>query len=158
MVMDSMRLNREGAAPLKAHISEIDAISSREELLRRCALEHENLLFSLFVSADEKDSDNNIVCVSQSGLSLGNRDYYLSYDPPHVLVREAMKEYITNLFILLGSQLREEVQQACRQERMADVSADRQRLLQSDDQRNLFLGRIPAAAPLNVNSDAAANY
>lgn len=102
MVMDSTRLNREGAAPLKAHIAEVDAISTREELLRRCAIEHDNLLFSLYVSADQKDSDNNIVCVSQSGLSLGNRDYYLSDDPQKVSVREAMKEHIRNLFILTG--------------------------------------------------------
>lgn len=71
MMMDSTRLNAEGAAPIKAHIAELDAISTREELLSRCAKEHDDLLFSVYISADEKDADNNIVCVSQSGLSLG---------------------------------------------------------------------------------------
>ena len=87
MMMDSVRLNNEGAAPLKAHIAEIDAISTREELLAYCAREHDDLLFSMFISADEKDADNNIVCISQSGLSLGNRDYYLSGDPQNEMVR-----------------------------------------------------------------------
>ena len=102
MMMDSVRLNNEGAAPLKAHIAEIDAISTREELLAYCAREHDDLLFSMFISADEKDADNNIVCISQSGLSLGNRDYYLSGDPQNVMVREAMKEHMVRLFVLTG--------------------------------------------------------
>lgn len=102
MMMDSTRLNAEGAAPIKAHIAELDAISTREELLSRCAKEHDDLLFSVYISVDEKDADNNIVCVSQSGLSLGNRDYYLSEDPQNVTVREAMKEHIKNLFVLTG--------------------------------------------------------
>lgn len=102
LMMDSTRLNAEGAAPIKAHIAELDAITTREEFLSHCAKEHDNLLFSLFVSADEKDAANNIVCVSQSGLSMGNRDYYLSDDPQNVLAREAMKAHMKNLFILTG--------------------------------------------------------
>lgn len=70
-MMDSTRLNAEGAAPIKAHIAELDAINTREELLSRCAKEHDNLLFAMYISTDQKDADNNIVCVSQSGLSLG---------------------------------------------------------------------------------------
>lgn len=102
MMMDSTRLNQEGAAPLKAHIAEIDELATREDLLHYCAVNHDNLLFSVFVSADEKDANNNIVCVSQSGLSLGNRDYYLSDDPSNVFIRESMKEHMKNLFVLTG--------------------------------------------------------
>ncbi len=102
MMMDSTRLNTEGAAPLVAHLAEVQAIGTREELLAKCAKEHDNLLFGLFIAADEKNSSDNIVCVSQSGLSLGNRDYYLSDDPQTVAVREAMKEHMTNLFKLAG--------------------------------------------------------
>jgi putative endopeptidase len=102
MAMDSTRLNAEGAAPLKAHLAELDAITTREQLLERCAREHDDLLFGMYVSADEKDADNNIVCISQGGLSLRNKDYYLSDDPQSVSVREAMKEHMKNLFVLTG--------------------------------------------------------
>ncbi len=102
MAMDSVRLNDEGAAPLRAHLAELDEITTREELLSRCAKEHDDLLFGLYVSADQKDADNNIVCVSQSGLTLGNRDYYLSHDPQNAAVREATKEHMKNLFLLAG--------------------------------------------------------
>lgn len=102
MMMDSVRLNSEGAAPLRAHIAEIDAIQTREDLLAHCAREHDNLLFGIYVGADEKDSRNNIVCISQDGLSLGNRDYYLSDDPQNTMIREAMKEHMVRLFVLTG--------------------------------------------------------
>ncbi|MBO4476363.1 MAG: M13 family metallopeptidase [Bacteroidales bacterium] len=102
MAMDSTRLNAEGAAPLKAHLAELEAIGTREELLDYCAREHDNLLFGMYVSADEKDVDNNIVCIGQGGLSLRNRDYYFSEEPGNVAVREAMKEHIRNLFVLTG--------------------------------------------------------
>ena len=102
MAMDSTRLNAEGAAPLKAHLAELDAISTRQELLDYCAREHDNLLFGMYVMADEKDADNNIVCISQGGLTLRNRDYYLSDEPRNVAVREAMKQHMKNLFVLTG--------------------------------------------------------
>ena len=102
MMMDSTRLNAEGAAPLKALIAEVDAIATREDFLKYLATEHNNLFFSMFVSADEKDAANNIVCISQSGLSMGNRDYYLSDDPQNVHARELMKEHMRNLFVLTG--------------------------------------------------------
>ena len=102
MAMDSTRLNAEGAAPLKAHLAELDALTTREQLLDYCAREHDDLFFGLYVMADEKDVDNNIVCISQGGLTLRNRDYYFSQEPRNVAVREAMKEHMKNLFVLTG--------------------------------------------------------
>ena len=53
MMMDSTRLNAEGAAPLKALIAEVDALQTREDFLKYLATEHNNLFFSMYVSADE---------------------------------------------------------------------------------------------------------
>ena len=102
MVMDSVRLNAEGAAPLKAHLAELDGIDSREALLKYCAAEHSNLMFRMGVGPDDKDADNNIVSIGQGGLTLGVRDYYLSDDPETVKFREATKEHMKNLFVLAG--------------------------------------------------------
>jgi putative endopeptidase len=102
MAMDSARLNADGAAPLKAHLAEIDAIGSREELLRHCAREHDNLLFGMYVDADEKDSKNNIVAITQGGLTLRNKEYYSSKDPQNVKMREDTKTHMKNLFVLAG--------------------------------------------------------
>ena len=102
MAMDSVRLNTEGIAPLKAHLAELDAIKTREQLLEHCAKEHDNLLFGMYVGADEKDADNNIVSIGQGGLTLRNKEYYSSKDPQNVMVREATKEHMKNLFVLAG--------------------------------------------------------
>ena len=102
MAMDSARLNADGAAPLKAHLAEIDVIGSREELLRHCAREHDNLLFGMYVDADEKDSKNNIVAITQGGLTLRNKEYYSSKDPQNVKMREDTKTHMKNLFVLAG--------------------------------------------------------
>ena len=102
MAMDSARLNADGAAPLKAHLAELDAINTREELLHHCAVEHDNLLFGIYVGADEKDADNNIVSIGQGGLTLRNKEYYSSKDPQNEMVREATKEHMKNLFVLAG--------------------------------------------------------
>lgn len=102
MAMDSTRLNSEGAAPLKAHLAELEGIKTREELLRRCAKEHDDLLFGIYVGADEKDAENNIVSISQGGLTLRNKEYYSSKDSQNEMVREATKEHMKNLFVLAG--------------------------------------------------------
>ena len=102
MAMDSARLNADGAAPLRAHLAELDGIKTREELLHHCALEHDNLLFGMYLGADEKDADNNILSIGQGGLTLGNKEYYSSKDPQNVKVVEATKEYMKNLFVLSG--------------------------------------------------------
>lgn len=102
MVMDSTRLDAEGIRPIQKYLDEIRGLKTREELIARCTREHDNLFFGLYVGPDEKDSDNNIVCVGQGGLSLGNRDYYFSKDPQSVAVVNAMKKYMTTLFTLVG--------------------------------------------------------
>lgn len=100
--MDSVRLNEEGVAPLLPYLEKINSFQTREELIAYAASEHDNLLWGLYCGADEKDSKNNAVQISQGGLSLGNRDYYLSDDPSIVKIREAAKEHGVNLYKLVG--------------------------------------------------------
>ena len=102
MAMDSTRLNAEGIAPLTAHLAELEDITDRESLLAHMTREHDNLLFSMYISADEKNPDRNIVCISQGGLTMGNREYYVSDDPQNVNARELMKDHMRKLFMLSG--------------------------------------------------------
>jgi len=102
MMMDSTRLNAEGAKPLEKYLDEVRALETREDLIAMLHREHDNFFFGMAVSADEKDSKNNIVCVYQSGLSLRNRDYYFSEDPQSKAVVEAEKKYLRTVFNLVG--------------------------------------------------------
>jgi len=102
LMMDTGRLNADGAKPLKALIAKVEALQSRDELLRYCATHHDNLLFSMFIAPDEKDSNSNIVCISQGGMTMGNRDYYLSDDPKIARERDLMRLHMKNLLVLAG--------------------------------------------------------
>src|SRR5262249_42220713 len=58
--MDSMRIERQGAAPLKPYLDQIAAIRTREELLRSIAVFHVDgfrPLYSVFVGQDERNSN-----------------------------------------------------------------------------------------------------
>ena len=49
-----------------------------------------------------KNSKQNLVYISQGGLSLGERDYYLEADSATVGIRKAYRDYIQRLFELTG--------------------------------------------------------
>ncbi len=104
--MDSVRLNREGCAPLKPVLEKIAAIKDRKEYqLVTAQIDRRGestMMFGMGVGADMRNASMNIVSVSQGGLGLGIRDYYLNDDPQTVRVREAYKTYMKNLFGLVG--------------------------------------------------------
>ena len=101
-VMDTVRLDAEGGYPVMKYLEEIRAISSRKQLLHYLATEHRGLLFGIGLGADSKDSKSNIVGIGQGGLSLGDREYYLSEDEKNVAIREAFRQHGINLFYLCG--------------------------------------------------------
>ena len=100
--MDSVRLNAEGAAPLKPYIEKINSLKSRQEFIDYAASEKDNLFFNIYIGADEKNSAMNIVNLYQGGLSLGDEKYYLGNDEQTVKIREAFKQYIVELLTLSG--------------------------------------------------------
>lgn len=107
LMMDSARLNREGWAPIKPTLDKIAAIKDRKEYqLVTAELDHNGestMMFGIGVGADQKDADWNIVGVSQGGLGLGTRDYYLSPEGQNKKVLDAYKAYLKKLFQMTGS-------------------------------------------------------
>ena len=65
--MDSVRLNNEGFAAIKPYVDKVNAIQTREELLKMMATEHDDLLFGIGIGADQKNAKINIVGVGQGG-------------------------------------------------------------------------------------------
>ncbi|MBP5206267.1 MAG: hypothetical protein J6Z44_05705 [Bacteroidales bacterium] len=102
LAMDSIRLNREAAQPVLNEINRIKAIQTRDELFKYLTREHDNLLWSLYIGVDDKNATQHIVSINQGGLSMGNRDYYVSKDPEIVKIRKAAIEHYENLFKLCG--------------------------------------------------------
>lgn len=59
-------------------------------------------MFGMWIGADEKDSKNNIVTITQGGLTLGQKDYYVEEDEATLKIREAYKKYIVDMCIHNG--------------------------------------------------------
>lgn len=102
MAMDSAKLNADGAAPVQPDLAKINALSSKEDLVAYLAeanLYGDNPFFSDYVYADNEDSNTNILHLTQGGLIMGDRDYYLEqesldqFQTPYI-------DYLSSLFVL----------------------------------------------------------
>ena len=105
MGMDSLRLNTESVAPLKADIDMLMSVDNLQNLAYALATIHTcagNPLFSTGVSADLLNSTMNVLYIEQSGLGMGNRDYYL--DAQNQALRDGYVQWLTKAFTLVGWQ------------------------------------------------------
>lgn len=103
MGLDSVRLNAEGAAPLAADLQLVEGLVDRAQLPEVLAKIHmalANPFFGIGVMADLMDSNVNTLYVGQSGISMGDRDYYV--DPENAPIKEAYKNYLVRIFTLAG--------------------------------------------------------
>ncbi len=103
MGLDEKRLNDEGLAPVKQDLEAISRIVGKESLSALLAKLHSetgNPLFSAGVAADLLNSTMNTLYVEQSGLGMGNRDYYL--DQENEAKRQAYIKWLTAAFDLAG--------------------------------------------------------
>lgn len=106
MGLDSVKLNNEGMAPIKEQLEAIQGLGTKADVAKMVAVLHKEGMtpfFALFVDADEKNSSMNIVQLYQSGLGMGDRDYYLLDDDATMKMRDAYKNYINQLFTLIGA-------------------------------------------------------
>ena len=106
LMMDSVRLNHDGWAPLKPTLDKIKAIKNvREYQIVTAQLDRDGestMMFGIGVGADQRNADWNLVGIGQGGLGLDTRDYYLSDDEQNKRVLEAYKTYLKKLFMLTG--------------------------------------------------------
>lgn len=103
MGMDSVRLNAEGATPLKADLAKINAATRAEfSSLIEWAHSFSGAFFGVGVMGDLKNSDMNILYWGQGALGLGDKDYYVVDDEQNLKIREAYKSYIVKVCKLAG--------------------------------------------------------
>jgi len=69
-------------------------------------------MFSFGATPDLKNSDMMIAGLSQGGLGLPDRDYYVKDDPRSKQVREKYLQHMTNMFMLLGD--KKEAKKTCK--------------------------------------------
>lgn len=101
--LDSTRLNSEGAAPLKKYLDAIYAVTDKDSLNAELAALNkfgEGGFFGTGVSADLKNSTLQVLYLSQGGLGMGDRDYYV--DPQNAELHKGYTDMLVKLFTLSG--------------------------------------------------------
>ncbi len=103
--LDMESRNKAGISPVKPLLNEMEAAKSKADLEKiqlKYAAQGYGVSFGGGFGADEKNVTMNIFQLSQGGLTLGQKDYYVNNDEATVAIREAFKKYIADMFKLYG--------------------------------------------------------
>ena len=101
--IDEARIESLGIQPLAGELEAIGRITSIGDFpaaFVRAARNGVRLPISVTVGQDPQRSDVYAVLISQSGLGMPDRDYYLRADEKFAAIRRAYTDYITRLFTL----------------------------------------------------------
>jgi predicted metalloendopeptidase len=130
--MDEARIEEEGGRPLEPLLARISAVRNPETLATAIAFLQEigsSAAFRLDVAPDDRNSSRNILEISQHGLGLPDRDYYLKQDAESKRLRQEYVAHAERMFGLLGdtvSNARQNAQTVMRVEtRLARASMTR---------------------------------
>ncbi|EAQ31591.1 MULTISPECIES: M13 family metallopeptidase [Idiomarina] len=103
--MDVETLNELGAKPIQSDLESINALDSYEsvaEYFAHMSRMSTSIPFGFYVYPDAKDPQTNAMYVSQSGLGLPDREYYLSDEDKFKEFRTAYVEYISDVMEMAG--------------------------------------------------------
>jgi putative endopeptidase len=104
--MDEAGVQKKGMAPLQPELDRINALSGKDqlpELLAHFQLINVNAFLGFGSQQDFKDATREIASVSQGGLGLPEKDYYLRTGEKDEEIRKQYVQHITNLLKLLGA-------------------------------------------------------
>ena len=105
VAMDSVKLNKDGAAPLKERLLQIASVKEEKDLyylLGEMQKRGVGAYVAVYVGADEKNSSMNAVQTYQIGLSMGERDYYLEDTENSKRIRTAFLSHVEKMYKLAG--------------------------------------------------------
>jgi putative endopeptidase len=103
--MDSAGIEKKGLSAIANVLSVIDKIATKEDVFKAIAqLNKKGIGTALSVSVyqDMKNSNKNMLYLSQGGLGMDDRDYYFLSDEQTTKVRNAYPQYVAQLMRLAG--------------------------------------------------------
>jgi len=137
--MDETALEAQGANPIRPSLDRIAAIRNKADVVAEIhRLQQMGIapLFRFSAQNDFKDSRMVIAAVSQGGLGLPDRDYYLRDEEKFATTRRQYVEHITKMFELAG---------------IATAKADAERVLALETQlAKASMARVDQRKPENV--------
>lgn len=98
--MDEAAIEAAGLEPIAEDLARIEAARDKKTVAALFGSPGVQSVFSIYVTPDAKQPDRYTLKISQSGLGLPNRDYYLKDDPKLAEVREKYVAYIEQMLTL----------------------------------------------------------
>ena len=104
--MDMDKINAAGMAPIEADLAKIAAVSTKEEAATLMGDPSMGVRAPVggWVDVDVKDVDNYIFYLTQSGLGMPNRDYYLDEGEKSDELRAAYVKYLRAMLTAAGDE------------------------------------------------------
>ncbi|NOT74281.1 MAG: M13 family metallopeptidase [Cyclobacteriaceae bacterium] len=104
--MDSLGIEKAGFSPIAADYARAGSLQNTQQVIDEIVLERiqgiGSPLFGLFVGQDRKHPQIMAAQISQGGITMGDRDYYLKNDPRSKKIQDAFTKYMVTLFKLAG--------------------------------------------------------
>jgi putative endopeptidase len=104
--MDTATVEQVGLAPIQSSWAEIERLKGSKDLPALLSkFENQGTpdgFFNFYVNQDEKDSTKQIAQLSQGGLSLPDRDYYIVDNPHYAAIRDQYIAHMKKMFTLAG--------------------------------------------------------
>ncbi len=100
--MDEAALEARGIEPLKTDLDAIAAAKTKADIVKLMGNFDYAGPFALYIQPDPADPTKYTVNITQAGLGMPNRDFYLDKGERFVGYRAAYKAYVTKIFELIG--------------------------------------------------------
>ena len=100
--MDEAAIEARGITPLQADFAAIAAATSKADITRLMGRIDYTAPFGSYIIPDPADPTRYVVGISQSGLGMPVRDYYLNKGEKFDAYRGAYKTYVTRILELIG--------------------------------------------------------
>jgi putative endopeptidase len=103
--MNEAAIEAKGLTPFEPWLNRVRAVKSKADLVKLYADADKlniSIPFRMYVGQDRKASDRYTLNVSQGGIGMPDRDYYLSNDPKQVETRAKYLQHLTDMLTLAG--------------------------------------------------------
>lgn len=148
--MNEAEIEARGTEPLKPHLARIRAVQTIDDLMRLMGVIGYNSPIGAGVAPSPADPDRNAVWVSQAGLGMPHRGYYLDDSDEMMGLQEGYRGYVATILGLIGySDPEDGAERIFDLERaIAEMHVDEDRSLSADEtMRAMSYAELKAYAP-----------
>jgi len=105
LALDSTKVEKDGLAPIKPMQAEINALKTKDDLIKLMAKFHRKGIpggFSFYVTSDLNDSKKNTQYIGQGGYNLPDKEYY--FQNIHAEIRSKYQAHINAMMAIVSKE------------------------------------------------------